>query len=208
MEDLVSPFEEFRQETSQEYADFWSRVAAYLIDNIIISTTSLILPIIPALLIYFIGNHAVAFLLTYFVGIYIVLFLFGWLYHCLLESSKAEATVGKKLIKIRLVNAEMKAVDFWQATTRHFISALLTGFIGGFTYITALFTDKKQGIHDMAANTFVIIDTRQDIPKFSWNVLINLALAMIGVVLLFGLFLFLVLPNKVTLEEIFKVLSK
>jgi len=116
------------------YAGFWIRVAAYLLDILILLVPSVLLAFLPVLGI-----------ITNIVGI--------WLYFALQESSEQQATIGKRAMKIYVTDMQGHRISFGQATGRHFsriLSAILC--IG---YIMVAFTDKKQGLHDMIASTLV-----------------------------------------------------
>jgi uncharacterized RDD family membrane protein YckC len=85
-----------------------------------------------------------------------ILILIGaWLYAALMESSDFQATLGKMAVGIRVTDMDNQRISFGRASGRHFakwISSLIL-LIG---YIMAGFTDKKQALHDMIANTLVV----------------------------------------------------
>lgn len=84
------------------------------------------------------------------------MFAITWGYFAGLESSAYQATVGKKLLGLKVVSYEGKRIGFWRATLRYFskgLSRLL--FMVGFLMI--VLTEKKQGLHDKIASTVVII---------------------------------------------------
>jgi uncharacterized RDD family membrane protein YckC len=86
------------------------------------------------------------------------LFLFWFfpgIYFTLLESGTWQATVGKKLVGIRVANGEGNRITFFAATLRYFSKALsLVSLIG---FLLAGITRQKRALHDLLANTFVII---------------------------------------------------
>jgi uncharacterized RDD family membrane protein YckC len=80
--------------------------------------------------------------------------ILAYLYFVLLEISKWQGTVGKKLQKIKVTDMNGERITFNKATIRllsKFLSAQL--LIG---YIIIFFTNKKQGLHDLIAKTLVI----------------------------------------------------
>lgn len=120
------------------YAGFWERFFAALIDGIIL----------------YIPNLIFTFLLGEGAG-NVFGILLGWLYFALLESGRGQATLGKKVLGLKVVNLEGQQISFGQATGRHFgkiLSAIIL-FIG---YLMMLWDDKKQTLHDKMANTLVI----------------------------------------------------
>ncbi len=77
------------------------------------------------------------------------------LYFSFMESSKYQASVGKLALGLVVVDMDGNRIDFGKALLRNvgkFVSTVIL-FIG---YIMAAFTDKKQTLHDMIANTLVV----------------------------------------------------
>lgn len=77
------------------------------------------------------------------------------IYYALMESSKYQATLGKIVMGIRVVNKDGRGIDFSKALLRN-LSKLLSAFILGIGYIMMIFDDRKQGLHDKIADTFVV----------------------------------------------------
>jgi len=151
-----------------EYAGFWLRFVALVIDNVIIGL-SFFLVVIP--LIFLTG------LRTFFdnfhpgedlneVGIFMLIVFFflaatgalvlTWLYHALMECSEWQATLGKKALGLVVTDMSGQRVSFGRATGRHFgkiVTNMVPAFIG---YILAGFTQKKQALHDMLAGCLVL----------------------------------------------------
>lgn len=76
-------------------------------------------------------------------------------YFILCEAFCDGATLGKKGMGIKVVNSRYEKITLWQATLRmvgKYISASLF-YIG---FIMVLFSNKKRGLHDIIANTYVI----------------------------------------------------
>ena len=72
-----------------------------------------------------------------------------------MESSSLQATLGKMIFGMKVMDLNGNRISFARATGRHFAkyisSAIL--FVG---YIMAGFTERKQALHDMLAGTLVI----------------------------------------------------
>jgi len=129
----VSP----RAASAAGYAGFWKRFVAFLIDCVILSVATVLL-------------HIGTFGFGWFAA-----FLLPWLYEAVMLSSESQATVGKMVLGIIVTDVAGLRITFGRATGRHFakwISALLLG-IG---FIMAAFTEKKQALHDMIADTLVV----------------------------------------------------
>ena len=151
------------------YAGFWERVAAYLIDGLILGVPFGILMVI---LIFLFGGfgvmmhrrpvepgEAMAFvgpMFMFFVLGMLVFLAFHWLYFAGLESSERQATFGKSLLSLRVTNYDGRRLSFGHATGRFFakiVSGMVPFAIG---YIMAAFTAKKQALHDLIAGTLVL----------------------------------------------------
>jgi len=80
---------------------------------------------------------------------------FGWFYSAGLESSAAQATVGKRWMGIKVVDAYGERISFLRATGRYaakYLSALPC-FLG---FIMALFSSRGLAWHDRLADTRVV----------------------------------------------------
>ena len=151
-----------------EYAGFWLRLVALLIDNVVLGV-GLFLVLVP--LIFLTGLRT---LLDDFhpnedmndAGVFMIIGLFflvatgslvlTWLYHALMECSEWQATVGKKALGLVVTDMTGQRVSFGRATGRHFgkmLTNLVPALLG---YIMAGFTEKKQALHDMLAGCLVL----------------------------------------------------
>ncbi len=151
-----------------EYAGFWVRFLAFLIDNAVMGV-GFVLILIPLIFLTGLGgiigeihpnedlNDAGIFMLfgLLFLAATVSL-LWTWLYHALMESSEWQATVGKRLLGLVVTDMAGQRVSFGRATGRHFakiITNMVPAFIG---YIMAGFTERKQALHDMLAGCLVL----------------------------------------------------
>ncbi|MFK7901199.1 MAG: RDD family protein [Cyclobacteriaceae bacterium] len=78
-----------------------------------------------------------------------------WLYFALMESSEGQATLGKKILKIKVTDEEGQRISFLKATGRHF-GKMISGLILLIGYFMMLFNDKSQTLHDKMASCLVI----------------------------------------------------
>lgn len=144
-----------------EYAGFWRRFAAWIIDNIIIFAGSFVIGFI----IGFISEMTLPNLdevtknsITYTLG-FIVGFVVPWLYYALMESSSKQATLGKMALKIKVTDLNGNRVSFGRASARYW-SKLLSGFVLYFGYLMAGWTQRKQALHDIIAGCLVVRDSQ------------------------------------------------
>ena len=80
-----------------------------------------------------------------------------WLYYAVLTSSSWQATVGKKVLGLKVVDENGDRISFGRATGRYFakIPSALILCIG---FLMVAWTNRKRGLHDMIANTLVVKD--------------------------------------------------
>ncbi len=147
-----------------KYAGFWKRVAAAIIDSIVLNVAGYVFNFIIHFIIGFtigftratgmvfeadIENLGVIYT-TFFVGI-----ITTWLYHALLESSATQGTLGKMALGIIVSDLHGERISFGKATGR-FFGMILSAIILGIGFIMVAFTEKKQGLHDILAGCLVI----------------------------------------------------
>ncbi|MDD1728416.1 MAG: RDD family protein [Methanospirillum sp.] len=138
-----------RSSSSEErYAGFWIRFAAYILDGIVLLIPTLIIVFI-ALSITLTSTQLMGNLFSLVAGLII-----SWLYFALQESSKYQATLGKRGAGVMVVNAEGERITLGQATIRWIIKAI--PILNLISYIILAIDEKKQGLHDKAAGTFVV----------------------------------------------------
>src|SRR5437868_6935841 len=76
-------------------------------------------------------------------------------YFAFMESSSWKATLGKRLFSIQVVQADGQAITFSQACIRNVCKLLTIPLMLLFT-IPMFFSKKKQGLHDLAVDSYVI----------------------------------------------------
>jgi len=128
------------KELGINYAGFWLRFTAAVIDGLI-----LLIPFVICAAKS--GTNPSIF--------YFLIWIVGFAYFAYLESSPKRATFGKEAVGLIVTNMDGSQLTFKQASIRY-IGKLLSLVIlyGGFIMIG--FTDKKQGLHDMIAKTLVV----------------------------------------------------
>jgi uncharacterized RDD family membrane protein YckC len=156
------------------YAGFWLRLVAAIIDGLIIS-----IPLAPVYIFVFIGFFkntqdlqnlqdptmvwtilGPKMFLFFILGIVAV--IVNWIYHALFESSTWQGTPGKKALGLIVTDLEGRRISFPRASGRFFAGrgATIIPSLGGLYYLIDCicigFTDRKQALHDMIANTLVL----------------------------------------------------
>lgn len=141
----------------REYGGFWIRVGAYLIDYVILQIASTVVMVV---VMGSVGGFSAGVapddtvLTGAVVGMYLVVIVGNWLYYAILESSSWQGTVGKKAVGLVVADGNGERISFLRATGRFFakiISSLIL-FVG---YMMVGWTERKQGLHDMMADTYV-----------------------------------------------------
>jgi len=146
---VVTPQLTRQKEQTMQYAGFWKRVAAFVIDFVIIAICSI--PVTFIFYAYFSNDEpSVAERKVQGMGL-----AFAWLYFALMESSVYQGTIGKMFLGIKVTDLNGNRIGFGRATGRHFgrLLSVLLIFIG---YIMVAFTQKKQGLHDIMAGCLVV----------------------------------------------------
>ncbi|RJY08967.1 RDD family protein [Aurantiacibacter aquimixticola] len=141
------------------YAGFWIRVAAYLIDGILL----LILQVLIGSIFGFsmgamtgLDPIAAEAMAASGGGIFtLVMTLIGVVYFVVLESSNWQATLGKKAVGIVVTDTNGQRISWLRALGRYF-AKILSALILLIGFIMVAFTDKKQGLHDLICSTLVV----------------------------------------------------
>jgi uncharacterized RDD family membrane protein YckC len=145
--------EEPKDEIFPRYSDMFSRFIAFVADAIIIL-------ILNSLLAFLLNITPIPGTRLNNIGIFILFFhpyfiIPDFLYYVLMESSSKQATLGKLSQDLVVTTLDGKRITFGQAFIRNFIKAfsILLLYIG---VIIAFFTQRKQTLHDLAAETLVM----------------------------------------------------
>ena len=160
-----------------KYADFWIRAGAFLIDSVIIIFLLILIfwVIIPN------GKMLDWFLWQFRYGnwhqVLRNILLFIVFYHVLFESSRWQATIGKRLLGLRITDLNGDRLSFYQAQWRQLakifsgvifvmfyssndvigqLAKIFSGVIFGIGFLMVAFTKKKQGLHDKLVRTLVV----------------------------------------------------
>lgn len=143
------------------YGGFWARVAAAVIDSIVLGA-------VGGLLIWASlsaagettgstpEETAMLAVSMQFVGALAV-----WLYDALMESSSKQATLGKMALGLRVTDLHGNRIGFGKATGRHF-GKYVSSLILGIGFLMVAWTPQKQGLHDQMAGTLVLKGRRSE----------------------------------------------
>ena len=147
------------------YIGFFRRAAAFIIDTILISIPPLIFCLPFAYWQANVWSQLPAGEAQQTVQAGLLFFLYAlwqlfsvltfWLYNALCESSAKQATLGKMLLRIKVVDEKGQRITFLRATGRTLARVLsyITFYIG---FIMAGCTKRNRALHDMIAQTYVV----------------------------------------------------
>jgi uncharacterized RDD family membrane protein YckC/Tfp pilus assembly major pilin PilA len=136
---------EYRSNGTIPYAGFWRRAGAFIIDYIIVAVV---------LRIFALGFGGPAHQGTNprFALIYLIA---ACLYYALFESSQMQATPGKRAVGLKVTDLQGEQISFGRALGRLF-GHLVSYLTFGVGFAMAVFTERRQTLHDKMAGTLVV----------------------------------------------------
>jgi uncharacterized RDD family membrane protein YckC len=154
----------------EDYAGFWKRVGAYILDAIILYFPQLLIQKLFGMdaakeaLQQAIANGAgdphamLAAQQQFYASMWpamLVGIAMGWLYFAICESSAWQASIGKLALGIRVTDMQGNRIGFARALGRY-AGKFLSGLILGIGFLMVAWTQRKQGLHDFMASTLVL----------------------------------------------------
>ncbi len=154
----------------EDHAGFWKRVAAYILDAIILYIPQLIIQkafgvdaaqtALQQAVVDAAGDmqRVMAAQEQFYAAMWpaiLLSFVIGWLYFAVCESSAWQGTLGKLALGIRVTDMQGKRISFPRALGRY-AAKLLSFIILGVGFLMVAWTQRKQGLHDIIASTLVL----------------------------------------------------
>lgn len=154
------------------FAGFWRRMGAGFVDTLIL--------LVPVFAIYYVLEPDFRLRMQYELNyeppllVTILIVLLCWFYKAAMESSYHRATLGKKALGLQVIDVNGYALSFGTASLRAWpfyasgVGMVLDRMLGTgvlellivlFAIVSCLaiaFTERKQGIHDMMAKSYVV----------------------------------------------------
>lgn len=166
----AAPMQNLPQTTAaalEDHAGFWKRVAAYILDAIVLYVVFRVIGIFfgvsaaqEAMKQEMLGGTSS--LMQAYEHFYSRLWpytllttVLTWLYFASCESSAWQATVGKLALGIRVTDMQGARISFPRALGRY-LAKYLSAIILCIGFIMVAFTRRKQGLHDLIAGTLVL----------------------------------------------------
>ncbi|RHN16846.1 RDD family protein [Dorea formicigenerans] len=147
--------------SNENYAGFWVRLAAYVIDSVIVAIGLLVVRLawigIGALISGTILDENVLF---HYSLKDIVLYIFKVMYFALLTWCTG-TTIGKRLMNLRVVSADRnEKLSFVDVLYRETVGRFLCGISIWIGYIIVGIDKEKRGFHDMLCDTRVVYEKK------------------------------------------------
>ncbi|OOG59346.1 RDD family protein [Rhodanobacter sp. C03] len=169
----TAPLQSLPQTTAaalEDYAGFWKRVAAYILDAIVLYIPNMLImkamgsdaaqaTLRQAMLAAPGDPHAMMAAYGQFyssiAAASLITTALAWLYFALCESSAWQATVGKLALGIRVTDMQGNRISFLRALGRY-PAKILSGIILFIGFLMVAWTQRKQGLHDIICSTLVL----------------------------------------------------
>ncbi|HET8772395.1 MAG TPA: RDD family protein [Thermoanaerobaculia bacterium] len=138
------------------YGGFWQRFGAQFLDGVIVGVPAAAIAVAVIVAVTFTAQQNEAATLLILLA-YIPAYVFPVLYEALMLSTRDGQTIGKKVLKLRVVRPDGSSISTGQAWGRAVMRLILGVFCAGIVdYIVFFFTEDKTTLHDMVAGTRVV----------------------------------------------------
>jgi uncharacterized RDD family membrane protein YckC len=159
-----------RKEYSLEYAGFWIRLAAGLIDLSILLASLYVLYCVVSQSFFWVfpdisrlfstlgdvfRGAKVPGSLIWLMATILLVFLVGSTVYFVACWATAGQTVGKMSVGIKVIRTDSSRVD-WKYAFIRFLGAVICTATLGVGFIMIAFNSRKQGLHDRMADTYVV----------------------------------------------------
>jgi uncharacterized RDD family membrane protein YckC len=136
-------------DTTKKYAGFWNRFWAFQIDQIILLVVIAVIEKLFSLS----PDYASDGVIKKIEALFSLLIAFG--YFCLLESSQQQATIGKKIVGIKVTDMNANRISLLRSCGRTLakVPSFFIFFIG---FLMPAFTKRRQALHDIIAGCLVL----------------------------------------------------
>lgn len=165
-----------------DYASFWQRFGAWVIDLLILMIPSMIVTYALGgveaykhLLDQIQAGADMATALRDYAkateGANVVALAITFLYYAIFEASKLQATPGKLALRLRVTDLNGQRITLGRSAARNVVRLLgaVFGLIPIICYLAITWTQRKQGLHDLWASTFVLNGIAQEQPPSREN---------------------------------------
>ena len=169
------------------YASFWKRMAAYLIDGFIYKLITFVISFAFGLAL---GISGAPDIIASLVGIIISVVVWV-IYYNVSESSSWQATIGKKMLGLKVTDLNGQRISFWRAIGRN-LGKIVSAILLCIGYLMCLWTEKRQCLHDQMAACLVLDETPNEKQGCAVAVIV---VWILGVIFMVGLLTAIALPQ-------------
>jgi len=138
------------------YAGFWLRVVASIIDSLALFAIQVVCGILLRLTSSLVADVMVGGGNT---SQFLILLLFNmvinWAYFVVFTGSCGQ-TLGKMALRIKVVRTDGSDFGYGRALLREVPGKFVSGLILGIGYLMVAFDERKQGLHDKIADSYVV----------------------------------------------------
>jgi len=140
--------------TVQQYAGFWLRVVAFLLDLVVVVILQIVCGVVlsaSGALLGGLGNGdgSMAILIGLFTTV------LSYAYYVIFTGSCGQ-TLGKMALRIKVIRKDGGDLGYGGAALRETIGKFVSGLILGIGYLMVAFDEHKQGLHDKMAGSYVV----------------------------------------------------
>lgn len=135
------------------YSSFKRRLAAFLIDSVIVWVVFLVLVFsIFRIFVPITDNTPTT---SQGIAMFLLFVALSWIYPIVFVGA-FQKTIGMHLLKIKVLREDGSRVSYLRAFVRELVSRFLAAFTLGIAWLWIIWDSKKQGWHDKIAKTFVV----------------------------------------------------
>lgn len=147
------------------YAGFFSRLAAFLLDSVLVAAALSVFKFVVWIIKLSVGDAIIFKPILFTYNVFDILFYLLSVSYFVLMTYFCGATLGKFLMKIKVVDVEGQKLTFMSVLIRETVGRYLSALIMYVGYIIAGLDTRKQGLHDKIADTLVIYNHPQPVKK-------------------------------------------
>lgn len=145
------------------YAGFFSRLAAFLLDSVLVAAALSVFKFVVWIIKLSIGDAIIFKPILFTYNVFDIIFYLLSVSYFVLMTYFCGATLGKFLMKIKVVDVEGQKLTFMSVLIRETVGRYLSVLIMYVGYIIAGLDTRKQGLHDKIADTLVIYNHPQPV---------------------------------------------
>ncbi|MBE5884514.1 MAG: RDD family protein [Lachnospiraceae bacterium] len=138
------------------YAGFFIRLAAFLLDMLLVNVLLLFIKVPVWIVQLIIGDSLLFSSVLFSYNIFDILYYLLTVGYFVLATYFCQTTLGKYLLRIRVVSADGQRLSFISVLMRETVGRYLSAIILYIGYMIAGWDNSKQGLHDRIADTYVV----------------------------------------------------